>query len=97
VRCEEIGLGDAKDEEHLTYAAREGRILITRDADFTRLDAEWRVQGKAHQGIFYCLPHLQGKSAIGKIVSVCLEYNDLIMGGAASIDEDIANQIIYVT
>jgi len=42
------GLGD-KDRDHLARAAREGRVLVTADADFLRMAAE----GVAHAGIIY--------------------------------------------
>jgi hypothetical protein len=96
VRCEEIGMGDAKDHEHLEYAAREERVLITRDEDFTRLNVEWQSTGKSHSGIFYCLSTVQGKAAVGKIVMACGEYDELISSGAGSIAEDIANRITHI-
>jgi hypothetical protein len=34
VRCEEIGMAEADDESHLTYAAENGLALITKDAGF---------------------------------------------------------------
>jgi predicted nuclease of predicted toxin-antitoxin system len=40
----------ATDEEHLTFARAQGRVLVTRDADFLRFHQE----GVAHAGIVYC-------------------------------------------
>jgi hypothetical protein len=97
VRCEEVGLANASDPEHLQYATDEGRIIITHDDDFLKLDKDWRAQGKKHAGILYCLPHLQGKSGIGKILSVCVIYHEMIAGGAGTLEGDIENQIIYVS
>jgi predicted nuclease of predicted toxin-antitoxin system len=48
----EVGLLHSSDEEQLGYAAMEGRVLVTRDADFLRLDAA----GFKHAGIVYCRP-----------------------------------------
>jgi uncharacterized protein with PIN domain len=39
----------ASDEEHLTFARREGRVLFTQDDDFLRLHAS----GVEHAGIVY--------------------------------------------
>ena len=39
----------ATDEEHLAYAAQEGRTLVTQDADFLALHSS----GIAHTGIAY--------------------------------------------
>jgi predicted nuclease of predicted toxin-antitoxin system len=41
-----------KDEEHLAFALKEGRVIFTQDSDFLKLHA----QGKQHAGIIYCKP-----------------------------------------
>jgi predicted nuclease of predicted toxin-antitoxin system len=41
-----------KDEEHLTFALQEGRVIFTQDSDFLKLHAA----GKPHAGIVYCKP-----------------------------------------
>lgn len=96
VRCEEVGMGDAKDHEHLEYALRENRVMITGDVDFLLIHDEWQRSGKSHAGIMRCQPHLQGPQGIGIIVKTVLMYHELIEGGAGKIEDDIANQIIYV-
>lgn len=55
------GLLGAADEAQLAYAFHEGRIIVTHDRDFLRLDAE-NVQ---HAGIAYCRPRSR---SIGNIV-----------------------------
>ncbi len=50
----------ASDEEHLTFALAEGRVLFTQDSDLLRLAA----MGRAHAGIVYASQHI----SIGKIV-----------------------------
>jgi len=96
VRCQEVGLADVDDDIHLDYALREGRVVLTQDKDFLRLNAEWQAASKPHAGIMYCLPHLKGPKGIGPIVKTCFDYYELIAGGAGTIDADIANQLIYV-
>jgi hypothetical protein len=49
VRAQDVGLHPAEDEEHLAYATREGRVVMTQDADFLRLHAA----GSQHRGIAY--------------------------------------------
>ena len=44
------GLEGADDEEHLAFALRERRVVVTHDADFLRLHAA----GSGHFGIGYC-------------------------------------------
>jgi len=45
----EAGMLGAGDEEHLTFALREGRVLFTLDDDFLRL----HDSGRQHAGIVY--------------------------------------------
>ena len=46
----EAGLRTAADPDQLAFVQREGRVLVTHDADFLRLAA----QGVNHPGIAYC-------------------------------------------
>ena len=34
IRCEEVGMSDASDEDHLAYATREQRIILSQDDSF---------------------------------------------------------------
>ena len=56
----EAGMLGARDEEHLAFARREGRVLLTQDEDFLRLHAS----GAEHAGIVYT--HQQ--TAIGEMI-----------------------------
>ena len=94
IRCEEIGMAEAEDFEHLEYATREGRVMITNDEDFLALDKIWREQGRNHAGIMHC--RAQGEIAIGTIIRECMDYYELIVGGAANLEEDIVNRIIHI-
>lgn len=96
VRCEEVGMGDASDEEHLEYAAREGRIIVTFDKDFKRIHAEWMSQSRTHAGIMFVSRRLQGLDGVGRIVLTLIDYYDLIVGGAGTIEADIANRITFI-
>ena len=46
----EAGLRQADDLSHLEFTRREGRVLVTQDADFLR----YHAQGVPHAGIAYC-------------------------------------------
>ena len=50
----------ADDEEHLSFALGEGRVVFTQDDDFLRLASS----GKAHSGIVYAPQH----TPIGKMI-----------------------------
>jgi hypothetical protein len=69
------GLLKATDEQHLAFAAREGRVLVTHDADFLRLHAA----GADHVGIAYCLPHRSlGEIVRGLVlIAECLSYDEM--------------------
>lgn len=49
VTAAEAGLLEATDKEHLAWAQREGRVMVTQDTDFLRLHAT----GSEHAGIAY--------------------------------------------
>lgn len=87
VRCQEVGLADVDDETHLTYAAEQGRILITFDKGFRDRAFTWLAAGKTHAGIFICNPDLQGEGGIGTIVGECLFYHEAVEAGAAQVSE----------
>jgi len=56
----EAGMLSASDEEHPSFARREGRVLFTQDDDFLRLHAS----GAKHAGILYA----RQQTAIGEII-----------------------------
>jgi hypothetical protein len=95
VRCEEAGMAAADDEEHLEYAANEGRVLISADQDFTRLHHQWIAKERQHRGIFFCQSYLAGPQGIGAIVKECLFYYEAVQVGAARIEE-ISNHLTYI-
>ena len=48
----EVGLDGSDDEEHLAYAAEQGRVLCTFNiGDFCRIHSQWLSEGKSHAGI----------------------------------------------
>jgi predicted nuclease of predicted toxin-antitoxin system len=57
----EAGLRSASDELQLDYARREGRVLVTHDADFLRLVDRTHD----HPGVAYCGPTAR---SIGEII-----------------------------
>ncbi|MBZ0280310.1 MAG: DUF5615 family PIN-like protein [Anaerolineae bacterium] len=97
VRCEEIGMAEAKDIEHLEYAVQENRVVITCDDDFIVLAQEWAKANKNHSGIMFCLTHVQGEAAIGIIVKKCIQIVDNVANNTSTIETSIANQVIYVS
>ena len=71
----DVGLLEADDAEHMAFAAAEGRVLFTHDADFLRLHAA----GTPHAGIVYChrLSRTVGEIVRGLLlVAACLDAEE---------------------
>jgi hypothetical protein len=84
VRCEEVGLAEADDNEHWEYAKKEERCILTHDTDFLiRADIAWK-DDETFFGVIYGSRHLQGN--VGLIVKFCL----------AQQDNDLTNQVLYM-
>lgn len=67
----EAGLLGANDEQHLAFATREQRVIVTHDSDFLVLHAN----GKPHAGIAFC--HHEARS-IGEIVAALVLMNECL-------------------
>lgn len=67
----EAGLRTLDDPDHLDFIRREGRVVVTHDADFLR----YASQGSDHPGIAYCQ---MGARSVGEIIrSLILIYEVL--------------------
>jgi predicted nuclease of predicted toxin-antitoxin system len=72
LRCQEADMTGATDEEHLTFATRQGRVIVTRDQDFLKLNQQWLKEGRSHAGIiFITADHLD---QVGLIVQKILGW-----------------------
>ncbi len=79
----------ATDEEHLEFASRQGRILLTFNAkDFKQLAEVWAAQGREHAGIILC-PTVP-KSAYGQLVHRLEKLQNLLSA------EQIRNTVIWL-
>ena len=78
----EAGMLRARDEPHLAFAVREGRVIFSQDADFLRLHAA----GRPHAGIVYAP---QG-TPIGAIVRRLMLIYDLLS------PEDMASHVEFL-
>lgn len=93
IRCQDVGLADATDQEHLSYAVQAGLSVITKDDDFADLHYRWLEHQQPHCGIF--LHRNRQQAAIGEIVNTCYEYYLLIEEGIGALD-DVYNQLIEI-
>ena len=73
----------ASDPAQLAYAQREGRVLVTHDADFLRLAA----QAIDHPGIAYC--HKPARS-LGEIIRSLILIHEVLT------PEEIAGRVEYL-
>jgi predicted nuclease of predicted toxin-antitoxin system len=96
VRCEEVGMAEAKDWKHLEYAIEQGRAVVSFDRHFPGLHAKYLSTGRDHKGIFYVANHLQGDDGIGVIVRFLLEYHEMVEAGAGTVEDDIYNHLFFV-
>jgi len=79
----EAGLRTLNDPDHLDFIRREGRVVVTHDADFLR----YASQSGDHPGIAYCQ---MGARSVGEIIrSLILIYEVLT-------PEEMAGRVEYL-
>lgn len=88
IRCEEIGMADVSDVEHLEYAAKENRVLVSFDQDMAALHKVWMEAQRSHAGIAFVQHYLQGEKGIGVIVKTLIEWHQL---------DDLKDQLKFIT
>ena len=79
----DAALLSAPDEDHILFAKREGRVIVTQDTDFLRNAAG----DQTHFGIAY---YPQGKRSIGEIIRHLALMHDVIG------DEEMRGRIEYL-
>lgn len=94
IRCEEVGLAEADDTEHLEYATAQGCTLVSHDLDFLQLHSEWLHDGLRHCGIVLFNRRFQGD--VGKIVTELASWHQLIAEGAGTVETDVYNKLIEI-
>ncbi len=94
IRCEEVGLAEVDDAEHLEYATSQDRTLVSHDRDFWTHHSEWLEQGLRHTGVVLFSNQLQGN--IGKLFGELLALFQMIEAGAGTLEKDIYNQVYEI-
>lgn len=52
IRCQDVGMTDASDHEHLEYASQNQLVLVSHDANTMTAEHErWLAEGKTHSGV----------------------------------------------
>ncbi len=78
----EAGMLEAVDVQHLAYAMREGRVVVTQDAAFLRL----HTSGHVHGGIVYA----SQRTPIGAFVRGLMLIHDALTA------EDMASHVEFL-
>ncbi len=94
IHCAEIGMENAKDADHLEYAAAEGRTVVTCDQDFFALNKQWQAQGKHHAGIIFVRSENQGNK--GKMVNYLVKLCVRVAEKADVLQNEVHNMILYL-
>jgi predicted nuclease of predicted toxin-antitoxin system len=79
----DAALVGASDLEQIAYALREGRVLVTHDADHL----QHASSGAEHSGIAFCR---QGSRSIGEIISTLKLMHDVLS------DDEIRGRVEYI-
>ena len=79
----EAGLLSAPDEDQLEYGVREGRVIVTQDTDFLRLNSA----GDAHPGIMF---YPAGARSVGDVIRSARLIWELLE------PDEMVNQVEYV-
>lgn len=95
VRCEEVDMAEADDEQHLRYSTEHNRILITFDKGFRDRAFRWIASGRSHGGVILVKSHLQGENGIGTIVKECVFLHEAVEIEAADAVE-FRNQVTEI-
>ncbi len=86
VTARDRGKLGVSNEEHLTLASSEERVMVTHDiADFVKLHREWLAAGKSHSGIA-----VSSVVAPGMIIKRIAALSDSLSAGAT------ANNLIFL-
>lgn len=94
IRCEEVGLAEADDIEHLEYAHAQQLVLVTHDRGFWKHQATLWQNGLQHSGIVLIDRIFQGD--VGRIVVELKQLYELIAQGVGTLENDIYNRIYEV-
>ena len=77
LRAQDVGLRGASDADHLSFAPSQGRVVVTRDADFLRLNRA----GVAHSGILFLVRSVGVGDVVRAIARLHVRMSDIEMIG----------------
>ena len=96
VRCEEVGMAEASDEEHLQYATDNGYVMVSQDKDFPALNTQWQKTKRSHAGIMKLPPDIKGGALISYVANELFFYHEADIANAVDYQTEIWNTLIYL-
>jgi hypothetical protein len=91
-----IGKG-TPDPDMIQYAHENGYCLLTHDEQILGHVKNRTNEGLEHSGLFVAGNHLHGNKGIGRIVEEITFWHNAIINNAANVEDDVYNQVNYIT
>jgi predicted nuclease of predicted toxin-antitoxin system len=85
------------DPELLEYAYTNGYTLLTHDERIVGHITARLETGKEHAGVFIALHHLRNSKGVGQIIEEIVFWHQAVQAGAATLQNDVYNQIRYIS
>ena len=86
----------ASDEELLTYATEHGLVMVSKDADFTRLHGEWQAIDRKHGGVIKVPRGLEGEALIATLVTELMFYYEAEAADTIDYSTEIQDRLIFL-
>lgn len=87
---------DTPDPDILEFAFQNSFTVLTHDKKM-QIHVNERVDaGLEHLGVFIAADHLQGQTGIGRIVAEVVFVHEAIQAGAATLENDVYNQVKWI-
>ncbi|MDQ7025876.1 MAG: DUF5615 family PIN-like protein [Anaerolineae bacterium] len=90
-----VGKG-TPDPDLIEYAHQNNYCLLTHDEHIVSHVKNRANAGFQHSGVFIAGDHLKKPEGIGRIVSEIIFWHSAMLEGAASIQNDVYNQVNYI-
>lgn len=87
---------NTKDPDILQFAYDNGYTIVTHDKRIPGHVNARIAAGKQYLGVFIALEHLQGIEGVGGTVEELVFWHEAIVAGAASLQNDVYNQIRWI-
>lgn len=88
VSVEEVRMREASDEQLLSFATSEKRVLVTYNIrDFQLLISEWHQAGKHHSGIIFVNEKTVSQKTVGPLVQTLKKLLDKVPHSAGWLDD----------